>query len=231
MRRMGSPARHHATRARRVLNWAVAAGLASLPLLASAGPANAQVDFFLKRAGPLLFLSDAAPSALAPTSVASGAVSAAKGNPWRQIGTWSSPFEFESLFAIAVGDLQIWLGLKNSDDIGTPFDLRAEVWVTDAVSKEPVQVGQGVSHCIAGLGSNPRKLRQGTVTFLSTPTAFDNGTETLYLRLLTRIGTPLDGQTCSGPGMNHKSAAGLRLYFDGIEQPSGFSLVFAIEGP
>lgn len=31
--------------------------------------------------------------------------------------------------------------------------------------------------------------------------------------------------------MNHKSAAGLTLCFDGIEQPSGFSLVFAIEGP
>lgn len=57
MRRMGSLVRHHAAQARRVLNWAVAAGLASLPLLASAGPANAQVDFFLKRAGPLLFLS------------------------------------------------------------------------------------------------------------------------------------------------------------------------------
>src|SRR5437867_13072528 len=50
-----------------------------------------------------------------------------------------------------------------------------------------------------------------------------NGTtDTLTLKLLTRIGTNPDDTKCIGPGGSHNNAAGLRMYFDGVSNSSQF---------
>ncbi len=52
----------------------------------------------------------------------------AAGNPWQAVGTWSGAAGLFSGTLSGLTDLHAWLGLKNSDDQGTNFDLRAEVY-------------------------------------------------------------------------------------------------------
>ena len=57
----------------------------------------------------------------------------------------------------------LWIGLKNSDDQGTQFDLRAEVFIEDAYGFRLVAVGE--TRCITGVTRNPNKAKEVTVTF------------------------------------------------------------------
>ena len=50
---------------------------------------------------------------------------------------------------ISLNDLHVWLGLKNSDDQGTNFDLRVEV------NKNGALVASGETYCITGVTRNP----------------------------------------------------------------------------
>ena len=99
------------------------------------------------------------------------------------------------------------LGLRNSDDQGTRFDLRAEVLRNGTV------VGSSEINCINGLTRNPNLARVALLPFDRSPVGF-TASDTLSLRILTRIGTNGAGQSCGG----HGSATGLRLYFDSINQ-------------
>jgi uncharacterized repeat protein (TIGR01451 family) len=134
-------------------------------------------------------------------------------NPWVEIGAWpASPALISGTF-IGLEELHGWLGLKNSDDQGTQFDVRAEVW------KNGVElVGAGEAACLKGLVRDPAHARDTAVPLdLFTPVDFDGVTDILSLKVLARIGTH-----CTGP--NHGSATGLRFYFDGVARPSRFSL-------
>jgi hypothetical protein len=54
----------------------------------------------------------------------SAAVKRAGGNPWKEVGTWTAePFAAETLTALR--DYRVLLGLRNGDDQGANFDLRA----------------------------------------------------------------------------------------------------------
>jgi probable HAF family extracellular repeat protein len=106
----------------------------------------------------------------------------------------------------------IWIGLKNSDDQGTQFDLRAEVYINDTL------VSGGITRCITGVTRNPNKAKEVAVPFGSiSEGAFKPGDE-LSLKILTRIGTNSDNTKCPG----HANAVGLRLYYDAISRPSRF---------
>jgi hypothetical protein len=110
-------------------------------------------------------------------------------------------------------EIHAWLGLKNSDDIGTNFDLRAEVY------KNGMPVGSGEIYCIQGVTRNADKAKEVTVSFSQFQSASFNGTtDVLSLRILTRIGTDGAGGTCGG----HSNAVGLRLYFDAQSRSSRF---------
>ena len=174
------------------------------------------VSGYLRGSGPLanppvLFLDASAPALAAPRFRDSGPVRAGLTNPWAEIGTWSAdPVLFDGTVDF-LGDLRVWAGLKNSDDIGTRFALRAEIW------KNGVDlVAAGETACVQGLTRDPAAARDARVPLnVFSPVAFDGETDVLSLRVFTRIGTGC-------PGTGHASASGLRLYFDSVRTPSGF---------
>ena len=117
----------------------------------------------------------------------------------------------------------MWLGLKNSDDQGTQFDLRAEVYKNGTL----VAVVVGETRCITGVTRNPSLAKEVTVLFPTFPSVSFNGiTDVLSLKLRTRIGTNADETKCSGPGGSHNNAVGLRSYFDAVSRDAEFDGMF-----
>lgn len=178
-------------------------------------------DMFLHATGPIanpsnLFLNGTGPTATIAKYKDSAGINFAGGNQWKQVGTWptSSPPLAGTLSD--VGNLTFWLGLKNSDDIGTRFDLRAEVY------RDSDLVASGQTHCITGLVRNPANAKEVTVSFDTFPPEDFDGTDNLSVKILTRIGTNPDNTFCGG----HSNAAGLRLYFDSVSRPSMFNATF-----
>jgi len=161
-----------------------------------------------------LFLVDDAPT-LPARFVDVVSLRRSGGNPWKIIGVWDafSPLGVECTLT-ALGDLSVWLGLRNSDDQGTRFDVKAELLVDGAV------MASGVTSCVAGVTRNPLKAKEVTVAFDPfPPVLFDGVIHDVALRISARIGTPTPG-TCGG----HASATGLRLYYDGATRPAGFDM-------
>ena len=110
----------------------------------------------------------------------------------------------------------LWIGLKNSDDQGTQFDLRIEVY------KNSTLVASGQMLCITGVTRNPAQAKQVMVSFDPfAPVGMSSG-NVLSLKVLTRIGTNPNGTKCSGPGGSHNNAVGLRLYYDAVSRSSRF---------
>jgi sugar lactone lactonase YvrE len=113
---------------------------------------------------------------------------------------------------VPVGPTKLWIGLKNSDDQGTQFDLKTELYVNGMPSSE------GQILCATGVTRNPSNAK--IVEVPSNPIeglTFDPG-DVVSLKISTRIGTNPDGTKCAG----HNSAAGLRLYYDSASRPSKF---------
>jgi hypothetical protein len=131
------------------------------------------------------------------------------------VGTWNaSPFVAEGNVG-ELNPLEAWLGLVNSDDQGTNFDLRAELW------KNAERVTFGETRCVKSVTRNPANAKKVSVSFGSFPAvAFDGTTDTLSLKILTRIGTNPNGTRCASA---HPSALGLRLYFDAVSRGAQFS--------
>src|SRR6185503_6396621 len=93
----------------------------------------------------------------------------------------------------ALTPLHVWLGLKNSDDQGTNFDLLVEVYENDDL------VTSGLSRCITGITRNPASALEATVAFPSFTAVPLNGTsDTLSVKISTRIGTNQDNTKCAG---------------------------------
>jgi hypothetical protein len=145
----------------------------------------------------------------------SPSVNFANGNPWKELGVWTAnPGQVNTLSTL--GNLRLWLGLRNSDDQGTQFDVKAEV------RKNGQVIATGELFCVTGVTRNSQRAKEVNVPFASfAPVSF--GSEPLSLRLLTRIGTNTEGRKCSGPEGSHNSALGLRLYFDATTYPAGVS--------
>jgi YVTN family beta-propeller protein len=175
---------------------------------------------FLHGSGPnanpaVLFLDRVAPTSSTAKYRDSAAIKFSGGNPWKTIGTWEAGPAFTSGTVNVLGDLSVWLGLKNSDDTGTRFDLAVEVW------KNGNLVAEGETLCITGVTRNPSLAKEVTVSFQPfSPTTFNGSSDVLSLKLLTRIGTNGSGGFCGG----HSSATGLRLYFDAVDRDAGFGV-------
>jgi hypothetical protein len=123
----------------------------------------------------------------------------------------------------AAGPAKLWIGLKNSDDQGTQFDLRAELYVNG------LRIAEGETRCITGVTRNPSLAKEIAVPF----NALSNGSyvsgDIVSLKLLTRVGTTATGLKCPGPGGSHNNAVGLRLYYDAPDRPSRISAAIAPE--
>jgi PKD repeat protein len=147
----------------------------------------------------------------------SPSVNFSRGNPWAEAGTWTVTPAFWFGELISLTDLHVWLGLKNSDDQGTAFDVQAELY------KNGVLVATGLSRNVTGITRNPSLAKEAAVPFDSfAPTMLDGATDVLTLKLLARIGTHPDGTKAPG----HANAVGLRLYFDAPSRPAAFTAQF-----
>jgi len=168
---------------------------------------------------PTLSLDGIAPTSATAKYQDSAGVDFNNSNLWVPIGTWTAQPALTPGTLSSLSDLQAWVGLKNSDDIGTQFDLRAEVL------KNGTAIAAGVARCLTGITRNPALAKEVAVTFDPfSAVEFDGATDTLSLRLLTRVGTNPDGTKCPGPGGSHNNARGLRLYFDATTRASQFGV-------
>ena len=130
------------------------------------------------------------------------------GNPWQLIGQWEGSFDSDANNCSDVYDLELWLGLKNSDDQGTNFDLKVEVFVNG----NPVSTTTDFL-CIKGVTRNPTSSVQ--VSAADFASFSPGGTVDIALKVSARIGT---GASCGG----HASATGLRLYYGSGARDSRF---------
>ena len=185
------------------------------------GVAQSAASFYLHgttATPPSLFLNTSAPTGSTAKSANSAAVNFAGGNPWQAIGTWPASSILTAGNLTALSDLHVWVGLKNSDDQGTQFDLRAEAY------KNTTLVAASQTLCITGVTLNPSNAKEILASFGSfAATTFNGSSDVLSLKLLARIGTNPDGTKCSGPGGSHNNAQGLRLYYDSTNRPASFS--------
>ncbi len=112
----------------------------------------------------------------------------------------------------SLNDLHIWLGLKNSDDQGTRFDLRAELFINGQ------SVASGETLCITNITRNADLAKEVAVAFDAFEPVTVNDGDVVSLKVSTRIGTDGSGNFCGG----HSNAVGLRLYFDSLTRPAKF---------
>ena len=102
---------------------------------------------------------------------------------------------------------KVWVGLKNSDDIGVKFDLVAEAY------KDNVLVSSGELDSFGGGSSGFNNAHLATINFNSfSPVDFPDGSA-LKLKLLVR-------NACSGSGHNSGTA---RLWFNDSAANSRFN--------
>jgi hypothetical protein len=114
----------------------------------------------------------------------------------------------------------VWLGLKNSDDQGTNFDIRAEVYRNGNL------LSIGLTQCVTGVTRNPANAKEVTLPFSAfLATVFNGTTDVMSLKILTRIGTDASGARCG----SHNNAVGLRLYFDAGSQSSRFNAAILVD--
>lgn len=104
----------------------------------------------------------------------------------------------------------LWIGLKNSDDQGTNFDLRVELY------RNTTLVAAGESRCITGVTRNPDKAKEVGVPLSVIAHVPPAPRDLLSFKVFTRIGTNANGTKCPG----HSNAVGLRLYYDVTNRPS-----------
>jgi hypothetical protein len=181
------------------------------------------VSFYLHGDGPnnnppALFLNSDTPSNTTAKFKDSPGIKFSGGNPWKEVGVWAAaPAPIAGTLA-QLNDLRAWLGLKNGDDQGTRFDLRAEVY------KNGVLVAAGETYCIQDVTRNPSLAKEAVVSFAPfSPVTLNGATDELSLKILTRIGSNGAGGSCGG----HSNATGLRLYFDSVSRPSRFNAMIA----
>jgi hypothetical protein len=113
---------------------------------------------------------------------------------------------------VLLGSGTFWVGLKNSDDQGTSFDVRMELY------KNGVLISDGLTRCITGIVRNPNLATEVGVLFNPVSGVPLASGDVLSLKVLTRIGTNPDNTKCPG----HANAVGLRLYYDATSRPSRF---------
>ena len=187
---------------------------AEAPVLRRTTPMVGCTTLYLRASGPdanpsNLFLGSA-PTASTPKYRDSVGINFSGGNVFKELGTWTATPAAGTL--TSAGDLYTWIGLKNSDDQGTRFDLRVELL------RNGLRIAEGMTRCIQGVTRNSNSALKVAVAFDPFPATAFTSADVLSLKVLTRIGTNPDNSSCGG----HANATGLRLYFDSTNRPSSF---------
>jgi hypothetical protein len=126
-------------------------------------------------------------------------------------GNWSQ-IAYTTLNVLSASQLttldpaKIWVGLKNSDDVGVKFDLKAEVYVNG------VLVTSGETDSVAAGSSGFNNAKLDTISFGSfSPVDFPAGSQ-VSIKLYVR-------NACTGSGHNSGSA---RLWYNDVAAGSRF---------
>lgn len=164
-------------------------------------------DQFLHTTGSQNLLDSTAPTAKSAKSKDSSSINR---TAFKEIGAWAATKADAAVKLTALSDLHVWLGLKNSDDQGTNFDLRAELL------KNGVVIATGETKDIRGVTSNPTKAKEATVSFGSISDMTIAINDVLSLRISAKV-------TAQG---GHSSAVGLRMYYDAATRPARFGATF-----
>lgn len=130
---------------------------------------------------------------------------------YQEVGVWTAPLADSSLRLSTTAPLHVWLGLKNSDDQGTYFDVRAEL------RRNSVIIASGETKNIQGISRNANQAKEITVAFGSPVNAQFDASDALSVRVLAKVAD-------SG---GHNSAVGVRLYYDAASRPARFGATFA----
>ena len=114
-------------------------------------------------------------------------------------------------FVTDLSPANVWLGLKNSDDVGTYFDLKAEIYNNGSL------IGSGETLNLAGgsSGFNNAKERIIDLVRSANHVSFASG-DTLSIKLYARIGT-----NPAKPESAHRSGTA-RLWFNDAQADTGF---------
>lgn len=192
------PACGPARRNRHAFLWNAATGMIDLGTLA-----GTVVPLYLRAQGSNLILDPNFPTAVTAAYRDSGVLKLAGGNPWKVIGIWQQPATGSTRTLADIGDLRVWLGLKNSDEQGARFDLSAEVL------KNGVKIATGEIHCLTGVTRSPSPALEVMVPIGGAGTVTLGPTDVLSVKVSARMGSNGQGASCGG-----HANAGLRLYFD-----------------
>ena len=177
----------------------------------SAPPLCLAADYYLHTATSDI-LDNTAPTATTAQFKDSPAVNRIT---YEQIGIWSAAPLGSAMQLGSLSDLRVWIGLVNSDDQGTYFDLRAEIRKNGSV------IASGETKNIQGVTRNPNLAKEVAVTFGA---IFNNqfaAGDVLSIRILTKVAD-------SG---GHDNAVGLRLYYDAVSRSSRFGATFGAPPP
>ncbi len=109
-------------------------------------------------------------------------------------------------------DAHVWVGLKNSDDQGTRFDVRVQLLENGS------PVATGVTRCVIGVTRNANQATDVIVPWSAFGGVRLYPDDVLALKVSTRIGTNANDAKCGG----HNNAVGLRLYYDSTTRASRF---------
>ena len=132
----------------------------------------------------------------------------------KELGSNGQPVPVCGLALAALAPTHLWLGLRNSDDQGTRFDLRTELLINGT------PVATGLTRCITGVTRNQSNALESTVNWPQFESRALQPTDVITLRVSTRIGTNADDTFCGG----HSNAVGLRVYYDSANRPARFGI-------
>ncbi|MBI3245669.1 MAG: heparinase II/III family protein [Deltaproteobacteria bacterium] len=107
----------------------------------------------------------------------------------------------------ALSPLTIWVGLKSKNNLGSRFDLRAEVYRDDAV------IAVGEVRCVTGLVREANRAMEIEIPFGALANDLLDAEDHFSVRVFARIGTTSGGGKCGGAGSPDK-AVGVTLYYD-----------------
>ena len=147
--------------------------------------------------------------------VTPGALRSTLGGPW---DTYLVKIAADPVPPRPVTELQparVWLGLKNSDDVGIKFDLRAEAYKVSGGVPTLIGVGELASVPGGSSGFNNAKLQQIPLSIVGTPSVASG--DVLSIKVLVR-------NAASGSGKNSGTA---RLWFNDSQADSRFGIEFA----
>jgi hypothetical protein len=165
-------------------------------------------NLYLQGSASALTLNSTSPVSTTPKYVDSPSINR---TTFKEIGTWRYVVQSGTSVKLdGLNNLDVWVGLKNSDDQGTNFDVRAEIFKNENL------VASGETINIQGVTRNPDKAKEVVISFGDiSSTGFNTG-DVISLKILTKV-------TNTG---GHGNAVGLRLYYDAISRPANFAAMF-----